>query len=143
MWLHHVGIVVARLDEPTRFYTRLWDLAALPRVYEDPLQQALVTFVEPPGSGLLLEFVAPRSDSSAVAQFLSKHGGGLHHICYVVPGLEQAIADFRKLGAVLVAAPVPAVAFGGRRICFLYTHHRLLTELVESHEPQNPCSILA
>jgi methylmalonyl-CoA/ethylmalonyl-CoA epimerase len=65
-----------------------------------------------------------------VHSFAAK-GGGLHHVCYVVENLERALADARALGAIVTRQPMPAVAFGGRRIAWIYTRNRLLIEYLE------------
>jgi len=48
-----------------------------------------------------------------------------------VDHLEQALADARTLGAIIARSPVSAVAFGGRRIAWIYTKNRLLIEYLE------------
>jgi methylmalonyl-CoA/ethylmalonyl-CoA epimerase len=65
-----------------------------------------------------------------VQSFAAK-GGGLHHVCYVVDNLEQTLSDARSLGALVTRQPMPAVAFGGRRIAWIYTKNRLLIEYLE------------
>jgi methylmalonyl-CoA/ethylmalonyl-CoA epimerase len=78
----------------------------------------------------LFELIEPAHDQSPVYSFAAK-GGGLHHVCYVVDKLEQALADARLLGALVTRQPMPAVAFGGRRIAWIYTKNRLLIEYLE------------
>jgi methylmalonyl-CoA/ethylmalonyl-CoA epimerase len=62
---------------------------------------------------------------------LKKNGPGLHHLCYEVNMLEDALADLRSKGALLAKPPKPAVAFEGRRIAWLLTGEKLLLELLE------------
>ena len=64
-------------------------------------------------------------------QTFAAKGGGLHHVCYVVDNLEEAIATARSHGALVTRQPMPAVAFGGRRIAWIYTKNRLLIEYLE------------
>ena len=78
----------------------------------------------------LIELVEPAGGDSPVSA-LSKRGGGLHHVCYVVDNLEQALANARSMGALITRQPMPAVAFGGRRIAWIYTKNRLLIEYLE------------
>jgi methylmalonyl-CoA/ethylmalonyl-CoA epimerase len=49
----------------------------------------------------------------------------------VVDDLEQALANARSMGALITRQPMPAVAFGGRRIAWIYTKNRLLIEYLE------------
>jgi methylmalonyl-CoA/ethylmalonyl-CoA epimerase len=55
----------------------------------------------------------------------------LHHLCFVTKDLERELARVKALGALVVQPPVPAVAFQGRRIAWIYTRDRLLVELLE------------
>jgi methylmalonyl-CoA/ethylmalonyl-CoA epimerase len=55
----------------------------------------------------------------------------LHHVCYVVDSLEQKLEESRAQRSLIVRSPVPAVAFGGRRIAWIYTRQKLLIEYLE------------
>ena len=129
MQLHHVGMVVANVDEYAERMRELFgfELKAPPVV--DPLQQVRVAFVGT-NTNVIIELIEPLDEKSAVARFLAK-GGGLYHLCYLVPDLEAAIHHLHEAGSLLVSDPKPAVAFQGRRIAFLYTQDRQLVELLE------------
>lgn len=78
----------------------------------------------------LLELVEPvAADSPAMA--LAQRGGGLHHVCYEVDDLDGWVEHSKRQGMLLVAAPVPAPAFAGRRIAWMYSQDRLLVEYLE------------
>ena len=87
-------------------------------------------FLEDDG-GARLELIHPLSENSPVAPAL-KRGGGLNHICYRVEDLESSIQAMVANGAKVVREPLPAVAFDGRRVTFLYTRERELIEFVEA-----------
>lgn len=128
---HHVGFVVASISKSVEGFVNLlranWDK----HVFHDPSQGAHVTFLKSNHAGdPLWELVEPADEESPVQGFAAK-GGGLHHVCYVVENLEQALADARGLGALITRKPTPAVAFGGRRIAWIYTRNRLLIEYLE------------
>jgi methylmalonyl-CoA/ethylmalonyl-CoA epimerase len=90
-----------------------------------------VTFLKSQRAGdPLWELVEPADEQSPVKSFAAK-GGGLHHVCYVVDNLDQAITGARALGALIAREATPAVAFGGRRIAWIYTKNRLLIEYLE------------
>lgn len=126
--LHHVGIAVNSLQEGRRSYERLGFTDRSP-VYRDSVQGVAVQFIRP-SSDVQIELIEPQSDDSPVMRFLDKHGPGLHHLCYEVEDIDAACAHFREQGAIIACPPVPAVAFEGRRIAFLYDGN--LFELVES-----------
>ena len=129
MALHHIGFVVGSIEKTVdRFAQSIsaqWD----GHIIADPLQGVRVTFlrsiVSPSES--LIELVEPAGAKSPVENFL-KRGGGLHHLCYEVDSLTAQLQLSRSLGGLVVRQPMPAVAFGGRHIAWVYTADKLLTE---------------
>jgi methylmalonyl-CoA/ethylmalonyl-CoA epimerase len=131
---HHIGFVVASIqDAVPAFLDALhaeWD----GKIFHDPNQAVRVTFLSSNGPGNpLLELVEPAGEKSPVIPFL-KRGGGLHHLCYEVDGLDEQLAVSRAQGGLIVRPPIPAVAFGGRRIAWVYTKNKLLIEYLERHK---------
>ena len=128
---HHVGYVVRSIAEIGRDFAAsigaTWD----GEIIHDPLQEARVTFLRVGGPLTpAVELVEPAGESSPLVKFLSR-GGGLHHICYEVDALEPQLAESRSRGCLIVKEPLPAVAFAGRRIAWVYTPHKLLVEYLE------------
>lgn len=126
---HHTGFVVAAIEPVIEGFQKSLGLPWDGQIIHDPLQEVWVTFLGPV-DGPFVELVAPASPASPVQKVLAK-GGGLHHLCYEVPSLTQALAESRACGALLVRPPLPAVAFGGRRIAWVYTRQKLLLEFLE------------
>ena len=89
-------------------------------IIHDPLQQARVTFMRcgRPDSPAM-ELLEPETEKSPLQKFLVK-GGGLHHICYEVASLYEQLEYCRSVGSLIVKQPLPAAAFGGRRIAWVY-----------------------
>lgn len=100
-------------------------------VIHDQLQKANVTFLVVGTGQPLIELVEPAGEASPVAR-RAERGGGLHHLCYEVASLEAQLERSRISGAILVRPPVPAIAFDGRRICWVFTRERLLIEYLEA-----------
>jgi methylmalonyl-CoA/ethylmalonyl-CoA epimerase len=129
--LHHIGYVVPSIAAAgARFAKSLgavWD----ERIIHDPLQKVFVSFLTQ-GNELApqIELVEPAGEDSPVLEFL-KRGGGLHHLCYEVGDLDLHIQQMRAGRSMLARAPLPAVAFDGRRIGWMLTPDRLLVEYLE------------
>jgi methylmalonyl-CoA/ethylmalonyl-CoA epimerase len=135
--LHHVGFVVRSIDQNVAGFGRSISARWDGQVFLDPLQKAKVTFLQPPcSSDALIELVEPNGEDSPVEQFLKK-GGGLHHLCYEVAELETHLRAMQGRGAVIVKPPLPAVAFGNRRIAWVWTLQRLLLEFLEAGKPSD------
>jgi methylmalonyl-CoA/ethylmalonyl-CoA epimerase len=130
MIIDHVGVVVGSLAESCAYYERNFGLRPIGGRIVDPLQDVELQFLADDG-GARLELIRPLSADSPSARAL-KHGGGLNHICYRVPDLDASVAALIASDAKLVRPPLPAVAFAGRRVAFLYTRQRELVEFVET-----------
>jgi methylmalonyl-CoA/ethylmalonyl-CoA epimerase len=128
---HHVGFVVASIPNSVPGFRSMLQADWDEQIFHDPNQGVRVTFLKSRHAGdPLWELVEPAVEQSPVQSFAAK-GGGLHHVCYVVDNLDQALSDARLLGALVTRQPMPAVAFGGRQIAWIYTKNRLLIEYLE------------
>lgn len=140
--LHHYGIVVADLAAGRRTYLGA-GAYSVGATYADPIQKAHICFLQMPDNPSLIELIAPFAADAPVANFLERYGGGIHHACYMTDQLEATVARLRGAGALPVFGPEPAVAFGRRRIIFLYGRDRSLLELVETADGDTSLGILA
>ena len=127
---HHVGYVVASIEQAMPGFVRSLGAQWDGRVIHDPLQKVKVAFLTTRAEDPQIELVEPASEDSPVSGFLAR-GGGLHHVCYEVGDLEGQLDEFRARGAVIAKRPKPAVAFEGRRIAWVITAEKLLVELLE------------
>jgi methylmalonyl-CoA/ethylmalonyl-CoA epimerase len=129
---HHVGFVVSSIQNTVQSFADILQADWDGHIFHDPNQGVRVTFLKSRRDGdPLWELVEPADEKSSVQSFATK-GGGMHHVCYVVDNLEKALDRARSLGALITRQPMPAVAFGGRRIAWIYTKKRLLIEYLES-----------
>jgi|SRR5579862_2571095 len=131
---HHIGFVVASIENSIQGFLQSLDAEWDGKIFHDPNQVVKVTFLHGRLAGTpVLELVEPAGESSPVLPFL-KRGGGLHHLCYEVGDLEEQLRLSRLQQGIVVRSPVPAVAFGGRRIAWVYTKNKLLLEFLECRE---------
>lgn len=133
---HHLGVAVADMDRAIELYRSLLGLRLLDGPYDDPIQRVRVCFLGTgQGRDAVIELISPvpgePPEQSPIHQYLKKELGA-YHICYEVREIEQTIAEMRSKGCLVVSQPVPAVAFSGRRIAWLFLPTRHLIELVES-----------
>jgi methylmalonyl-CoA/ethylmalonyl-CoA epimerase len=128
---HHVGFVVASIGETVQSLMQSLDAEWDGQVIHDPNQAVRVTFLRGKNrADPLFELVEPDGENSPVFSFAQK-GGGLHHVCYLADSLETKLARCRALGMLIIRPPLPAAAFGGRRIAWVYTRNKLLVEYLE------------
>ena len=123
----HVGIAVSSIAEALAFYRDVLGLTAGPPETADG-----ATIVSLALGDVAVELLEPRDPDSPVAKFLAKRGPGIHHICYRVADLDQALERCRVAGYRLVDER-PRSGAGGRRIAFLHPKATggILLELTE------------
>lgn len=128
---HHIGFVVASIENSVQGFLQSLQADWDEKIFHDPNQVVKVTFLRgKQAADPVVELVEPAGEKSPVIPFL-KRGGGLHHLCYEVADLEKHLQLSRAQGAIMVRAPLPAVAFEGRRIAWVYTKQKLLLEYLE------------
>ena len=129
--LHHIGFVVSSIQAAVQGFAEMLQFDWDAQVFHDPNQGVRVTFLQSRRAGdPLWELIEPVDEKSPVQSFAAK-GGGLHHVCFVAKNLEETLERARAQGAIVTRPPMPAVAFGGRRIAWVYTKGRLLIEYLE------------
>lgn len=130
--LHHIGFVLASIEKSAESFAQSLGATWNKDIIFDPLQKVRVTFLKGAhATDALIELVEPGGPDSPVSRFLGR-GGGLHHLCYEVEDLEGYLASCKSIGVTLISPPVPAIAFGGRRIAWGMTRNKLLVEFLET-----------
>ena len=132
--LHHIGILVHSIEAATTLQVARYGYRIESDIILDPVQTARVRFLRLNQGTHWLELVSPENEQSKLSNALAKRGEGLHHLCYEVPEIGVACEHLRLGRQMLLAAPTPAVAFGGRPIAWFMDRAGLLTELIEAGE---------
>jgi methylmalonyl-CoA/ethylmalonyl-CoA epimerase len=136
--LHHVGYATKDILPIAESYIARFGYEPSTGIIHDPMQTALVQFLRLPGDQTYLELVAPDGPKSKLSSTV-KRGVHLNHLCYISGPLEESIAHLEENGLKLFSDPKPAVAFAGRRICWLLGEDQLPIELVERHDEDDLC----
>jgi methylmalonyl-CoA/ethylmalonyl-CoA epimerase len=126
--LDHIGIAVSSIEDAIGIYRAL-GLAETGR--ETVASQGVVIAFLPVGD-TRLELLEPTGADSPIAKFIAKRGPGIHHVCFAVDDLENALSDLASRGFRRVnESPVPGA--GGKRVAFLHPSagHGVLIELSE------------
>ena len=124
----HIGIAVRALADSVPFYR---DVLGLPVVPLDDADGASIIGLAAGES--LIELLEPREAGTPVAKFLDSRGPGIHHICFAVDDLDDALARCRAAGIRLIDQ-TPRVGAEGKRIAFLHPSATggVLVELTEN-----------
>jgi methylmalonyl-CoA/ethylmalonyl-CoA epimerase len=131
--LLHVGVAVPSLGPATEALATLFGYRVISGPFDDPLQKVSVNFLTQSDSDVTeIELIAPLSADSPITSMLGKGSGGAYHLCFETTDIEQALVHAKNNGCIIVSPAVPAVAFNGRKIAWIYTRSRQLFELVET-----------
>lgn len=97
--IHHVGIVVRKLEEAFEFYkdTLGLPLGKMATIQDQGVKAALLPIGESE-----IELLEPITADSGVARFLEKKGGGLHHLCFETDNIETELQGAKDKGIKLI-----------------------------------------
>ena len=107
--VRHVAVVVKDLDEAMKRY---WDEYGIgpwniytfdPSTVSDMIIRNervdhAFRLAETRIGDFMWELIEPLDDTCVYAEFLKKHGEGLHHVCFIVDSYDEAMAFFQGKG---------------------------------------------
>ena len=134
--LNHVGVATADMDAAIAFWRDTMGATAIAEAFDMPEQGVRVCFVDTPNLGTQIELLAPLSDASPVSAFLAKNPlGGQHHLCFEVPDIAAARAEFEGQGKRILGPT--RIGAHGTPIFFVHPKDMAgtLTEIMET--PKN------
>jgi methylmalonyl-CoA/ethylmalonyl-CoA epimerase len=113
--VHHVGLVVRRLEDGLAFWQGRMGLAVSKQatVQDQGVKAALL-----PIGRSEIELLEPISNEGGVGKFLEKRGEGLHHVCFETPAVADELETARAKGFPLIDQ-APRAGLAGM-ICFLH-----------------------
>lgn len=132
MRVDHIGYAVKSIDRARKSMAALgWSFGD---TVDDNDRNVAICFGSLGAS--TVELVAPldRTTSSPVDEVLSKNGPTPYHICYVSDDVDADVDSLVKQRFKITRPLAPAIAFGGRRVVFLYSLAAGLVEIVEATE---------
>ncbi len=116
---HHIGMAVDNIESAK---------IELGQIFDDPIQKVKVSFANI--NGARIEFIEPTSEQSPVNNSIKK-GQKLVHLCFEVDSIDEAIQIAKENKFSVLSKPVPAVAFEGRNIIWLFHKVFGLIELIQ------------
>lgn len=126
---HHIGVACRDLDREQAGYALL-GYRPESDDFEDPTQGIRGRFLVAEGQPRV-ELLVNLEGSTTLDPWL-KGPARTYQQAYESDTFDESVAQFQSAGARVVSPPVPAVAFGGRRICFVMLRTMTLVEIIES-----------
>ena len=129
--LNHVGVATPSIERSVALYRDLLGATRIHEPFDLPPQGVRVCFVDTPNSQI--ELIEPLGEASPIHGFLAKNpAGGQHHLCYEVPDIHAAKAEFEAKGARVLGEP----RIGAHGTLIFFVHPRdmggQLTEIMET-----------
>lgn len=116
--LNHVAIAVTNLDEACHIYKQVLGAELTPAQIL-PEHGVKVVFIKLPNTKI--ELLEPLDDTSPIAAFLAKNpSGGMHHICYEVDDINEAVKQLTAEGARILGDGKPKIGAHGKPVIFLH-----------------------
>ncbi|MEW9617720.1 VOC family protein [Shinella sp. S4-D37] len=124
---HHLGVACRDIEQEARSWLRL-GYKKETEIFVDPTQRVRGQFLV--GVGPRLELLQSFSPNGTIAE-LAGRGIKIYHQAFETTKFEETVDSLRGQNCKLVEGPVPAVAFEGRRIAFLFMPNMGLIEIIE------------
>lgn len=97
--IDHIGIVVSNMKEAVEIYKNLLFREPIYTEYFNASKVELTFFDV---GGVQIELLAPTAPDSEIMPFLKEKGGGIHHICYEVEGIDEILKKLNEEGIKLI-----------------------------------------
>ncbi len=115
--LDHIAVAVKDLEDSLAQWTR--SLGMNSGEIEVVEGQGIRLCKLQAGQSPAIELISPLEKDSQVARFIDKKGEGIHHLCFEVQDIDEALEIFKKSGVRLIhEKPVPGAE--GSRVAFIH-----------------------
>jgi methylmalonyl-CoA/ethylmalonyl-CoA epimerase len=126
----HIGVFVKTLAEGRAHFQSLLIINKISEEFYDHGIKVAVQFLYDK-DGICYEIIAPFLQGNPVDHVLLMRKNILNHIAYRVRDFNGAVELYRNKRCAQLGPPLPAIAFGGRRVAFFLTPLNIIIELIE------------
>ena len=127
--IEHIGLAVNNLDKDAPFWKHVLKISHKgTEVVED---QGVTTDIYDTGRGKV-ELLEALGESTAVGKFLKNRGPGIHHVCFEVDDINNAINELKESN-IQVLSDIPTTGAEGYKVVFIHPKSTggVLVELAE------------
>jgi methylmalonyl-CoA/ethylmalonyl-CoA epimerase len=136
--LNHIGVATPSIAASIVQYRDVMGAMKIHDPFDLPDQGVKVCFVDTLGTdgalnGTQIELIEPLPGNISIVSFLEKNPlGGQHHMCYEVPDIHVAKAEFEAMGKRVLGEP--RIGAHGTLIFFVHPKDMggVLTEIMET-----------
>lgn len=127
--IDHIGYLTESISESMQVLETLG--YGRGQIFNDDTQKCKICFLKKTGE-VRLELVEPYEDNKTMQKMLKKQDNGPYHTCYIVDDIDMVFETMKQEGWYPMFAPVEAIAFGGKKICYLFKDEVGYIEIVEN-----------
>ncbi len=130
--INHIGVAVKDLDEAIKLYR---DQLGLEFKGTDVVESQKVKVAFFKIGETNIELVAATSEDSPIAKYLEKNREGIHHICFEVDNINEALKELKQRGVKLINEE-PRKGAHGTLVAFIHpkSTNGVLTEICQVPE---------
>jgi methylmalonyl-CoA/ethylmalonyl-CoA epimerase len=135
--LNHIGVATPSIADSIAFYRDVMGATHIHEPFDLEEQGVKVCFVDTPTdsgmNGTQIELIEPLGETSTIRGFLEKNPlGGQHHVCFEVPDIAEARAEFEEMGKRILGPT--RIGAHGTPIFFVHPKDMMgmLTEIMET-----------
>jgi methylmalonyl-CoA/ethylmalonyl-CoA epimerase len=134
--LDHIGIAVRDLEAAMRVYTEGLGLTC---DHQETVEDQKVRTAFLPVGETHVELLESLSPDGPIGRYIEKRGEGIHHLCFDVTDIRQALAACEKAGLALIDRE-PRVGAHNKLVAFVHPKntHGVLIELSQDREAPGP-----
>ena len=129
--IEHIGIAVKGIDQDAPFWKHFLNLSHLGTdVVKD---QGVTTDIYDTGKGKI-ELLEAVGVATPIVKFLEKKCPGIHHVCFEVDSINDAIKELKELN-IQVLTDDPTIGAEGYKVVFIHPKSTggVLVELAEKN----------
>ncbi len=129
--LNHIGVATPSIADSIAHWRDVMGATKIHKPFDMPTQGVRVCFVDTLNTQI--ELIEPLGADSPIHGFLAKNPlGGQHHVCFEVPDIHAAKAEFEAMGTRVLGEP----RIGAHGTLIFFVHPRdmggMLTEIMET-----------
>ena len=127
--IEHIGIAVNSIDKDAPFWKHILNLPH--RGTETVENQGVTTDIYDTGRGKV-ELLEAMGSDTPLGKFLEKRGAGMHHVCFEVDNITNAIKELKEFN-IQVLSNEPTMGAEGYKVVFIHPKSTggVLVELAE------------
>ena len=129
--IEHIGIAVKGIDQDAPFWKHILNLSH--QGTEVVKDQGVTTDIYDTGKGKI-ELLESLGIDTHIGKFLKKKGPGVHHVCFEVDSINDAIKELKELN-IQVLTDDPTIGAEGYKVVFIHPKSTggVLVELAEKN----------